>query len=63
MCVCPCFSKEVKWTFHFLFFFFVCLQDGSGSIDFREYLIGLSLVSQPANTENTLRFAFEVTLP
>ncbi|PVD21270.1 hypothetical protein C0Q70_19441 [Pomacea canaliculata] len=35
-------------------------RDGSGSIDFREYLIGLSLVSQPANTENTLRFAFEL---
>ena len=35
-------------------------QDGSGTIDFREYIIGLSLVSDPANTEDTLQMAFKV---
>ncbi|XP_041375841.1 lysophosphatidylcholine acyltransferase 2-like isoform X2 [Gigantopelta aegis] len=35
-------------------------RDGSGSIDFREYVIGLSLVSNPANTENTLKMAFKL---
>ncbi|KAK2164584.1 hypothetical protein LSH36_61g01016 [Paralvinella palmiformis] len=35
-------------------------RDGSGTIDFREYVIGLHLVAEPANTEETLQFAFEV---
>ncbi|XP_035678837.1 lysophosphatidylcholine acyltransferase 2-like isoform X1 [Branchiostoma floridae] len=35
-------------------------RDGSGRIDFREYVIGLSVVSQPANTEETLQMAFKM---
>jgi lysophosphatidylcholine acyltransferase / lyso-PAF acetyltransferase len=35
-------------------------RDNNGSIDFREFLIGLSLLSQPANTEDTLRMAFNM---
>ncbi|KAL5020848.1 hypothetical protein ScPMuIL_000003 [Solemya velum] len=35
-------------------------RDGSGSIDFREYLIGLSLVSGPVNTEKTIQLAFQL---
>lgn len=35
-------------------------RNGSGGIDFREYVIGLSLVSQPANSDQTLRRAFEI---
>lgn len=38
---------------------FFC-QNGSGTIDFREYVIGLSLVSSPENTEDTIKFAFQV---
>ncbi|ESO91104.1 hypothetical protein LOTGIDRAFT_217653 [Lottia gigantea] len=35
-------------------------RNKSGTIDFREYIIGLSLVSGPVNTENTLRLAFQL---
>ncbi|XP_074646514.1 lysophosphatidylcholine acyltransferase 2-like [Tubulanus polymorphus] len=35
-------------------------RDGSGSIDFREYVIGLSLISMPANTEETIQLAFKL---
>ncbi|XP_048752397.1 lysophosphatidylcholine acyltransferase 2-like isoform X2 [Ostrea edulis] len=35
-------------------------RDGSGTIDFREYVIGLSLVSSPENTEDTIKFAFQL---
>ena len=35
-------------------------RDRDGFIDFREFLIGLSLLSQPANTEETLKRAFTV---
>ena len=42
-----------------LFFFF---QDDSGYVDFREYLIGLALVSQPANSEEAMQLAFQVRL-
>ncbi|XP_061163187.1 lysophosphatidylcholine acyltransferase 2-like isoform X1 [Saccostrea echinata] len=35
-------------------------RDGSGTIDFREYAIGLSLVSSPENTEETIQFAFQL---
>lgn len=35
-------------------------RNGSGEIDFREYVIGLSLVSQPANSDETLKRAFEI---
>ena len=38
-------------------FFF---QDDSGHINFREYLIGLALVSQPANSEEVMQLAFQV---
>ncbi|XP_041454357.1 lysophosphatidylcholine acyltransferase 2-like [Lytechinus variegatus] len=35
-------------------------RDGSGKIDFREYVIGCALISQPANTEDTIRMAFKM---
>nr|CAB3263476.1 lysophosphatidylcholine acyltransferase 2-like [Phallusia mammillata] len=35
-------------------------RNNSGYIDFREYVIGLSLVSQPAVTEKTVKLAFKV---
>ncbi|XP_064639975.1 lysophosphatidylcholine acyltransferase 2-like isoform X2 [Lineus longissimus] len=35
-------------------------RDGSGTIDFREYVIGLSLISMPANTDETLQLAFRL---
>ncbi|XP_059143736.1 lysophosphatidylcholine acyltransferase 2-like [Physella acuta] len=35
-------------------------RDGSGTIDFREYVIGLSLVSAPANSEETIQLAFQL---
>ncbi|CAL1540095.1 unnamed protein product [Lymnaea stagnalis] len=35
-------------------------RDGSGKIDFREYVIGLSLVSAPVNQEDTIRLAFQL---
>lgn len=34
-------------------------RDESGYLDFREYLIGLALVSQPANTEDVMKVAFQ----
>ncbi|RUS90250.1 hypothetical protein EGW08_002031 [Elysia chlorotica] len=33
-------------------------RDGSGTIDFREYVIGLSLISNPVNNDDTLKLAF-----
>lgn len=35
-------------------------RDGSGTIDFREYVIGFHLVARPANTEDTIQLAFEL---
>ncbi|XP_064101471.1 lysophosphatidylcholine acyltransferase 2-like isoform X2 [Macrobrachium nipponense] len=35
-------------------------KDNSGTIDFREYLIGYCQYSQPANTEDTLKLAFKL---
>lgn len=35
-------------------------QEGVGSIDFREYLIGHALVSRPAAIDETIRLAFQV---
>ncbi|XP_050397956.1 lysophosphatidylcholine acyltransferase 2 isoform X1 [Patella vulgata] len=35
-------------------------RNSSGTIDFREYIIGLSLVSGPANTEDTIKLAFQL---
>ncbi|XP_042870223.1 lysophosphatidylcholine acyltransferase-like isoform X2 [Penaeus japonicus] len=35
-------------------------KDNSGTIDFREYLIGYCQYSQPANTEDTLKWAFKL---
>ena len=40
---------------------FVLFQSNSGTIDFREYVIGLSLISQPASTESTIQLAFTVS--
>lgn len=37
------------------------LQNGDGTIDFREYVIGLSILCNPANTEETIRMAFKVS--
>ena len=47
-------SDAVKDMFH------LYDRNDSGHIDFREYVIGLSLVSQPAVTEDTVKLAFEV---
>lgn len=38
----------------------VCDQDGDGTIDFREYVIGVTILCRPANTEEVLRMAFKV---
>ncbi|KAK7115276.1 hypothetical protein V1264_001176 [Littorina saxatilis] len=35
-------------------------RDGSGTIDFREYVIGLMLVSHPVNSEDNLQHAFKL---
>ncbi|XP_012941031.1 lysophosphatidylcholine acyltransferase 2 isoform X3 [Aplysia californica] len=35
-------------------------RDGSGTIDFREYVIGLSLISEPANNDETIQLAFQL---
>ena len=35
-------------------------RNGSETMDFREYLIGLSLVSQPVNNDDTIRLAFQL---
>ncbi|XP_068211115.1 lysophosphatidylcholine acyltransferase 2 isoform X1 [Palaemon carinicauda] len=35
-------------------------KDNSGTIDFREYLMGYCQYSQPANTEDTLKLAFKL---
>lgn len=47
--------QTVKSLYHLSFF-----QDDSGHINFREYLIGLALVSQPANSEEAMQLAFQV---
>ena len=49
-------SLTVESLYHLSFFF----QDDSGYINFREYLIGLALVSQPANSEEAMQLAFQV---
>ena len=42
-------------------FFFVCLfQNKDGTIDFREYVIGVTVLCQPVNTEETIQMAFQV---
>ncbi|XP_050712719.1 lysophosphatidylcholine acyltransferase 1-like isoform X3 [Eriocheir sinensis] len=35
-------------------------KDNSGTIDFREYLVGYCQYSKPANTEDTLKWAFKL---
>ncbi|XP_070574726.1 lysophosphatidylcholine acyltransferase 2-like isoform X3 [Ptychodera flava] len=35
-------------------------RDGTGKIDFREYIIGCSLLTQPANSEETIQLAFQM---
>ncbi|XP_027745660.1 lysophosphatidylcholine acyltransferase 2 [Empidonax traillii] len=35
-------------------------RNGDGSIDFREYVIGLSILCNPANTEETIQMAFKL---
>ena len=40
----------------------VVAQDNSGTIDFREFVIGLHVIASPANTEETLQLAFQVSL-
>lgn len=36
------------------------VQNGDGTIDFREYVIGVTILCRPANTEDVLRMAFLV---
>uniref|UniRef100_A0A3B4BC04 EF-hand domain-containing protein n=1 Tax=Periophthalmus magnuspinnatus TaxID=409849 RepID=A0A3B4BC04_9GOBI len=35
-------------------------RDGDGTIDFREYVIGVTILCRPANTEDVLRMAFRL---
>lgn len=35
-------------------------RDGDGTIDFREYVIGVTILCRPANTEDVLRMAFKL---
>ncbi|KAF6039680.1 LPCAT2 [Bugula neritina] len=35
-------------------------RDGSGNIDFREYVIGMSLISEPARADDSIRLAFKL---
>ncbi len=35
-------------------------KNKNGVVDFREFLIGLSLIVQPASLENTIKYAFKV---
>ncbi|XP_066569502.1 lysophosphatidylcholine acyltransferase 2 isoform X2 [Amia ocellicauda] len=35
-------------------------RNGDGTIDFREYVIGLTVLCQPANTEETIQMAFKL---
>ncbi|XP_061450030.1 lysophosphatidylcholine acyltransferase 2 isoform X3 [Rhineura floridana] len=35
-------------------------RNGDGTIDFREYVIGLSVICNPANTEQTIQMAFQL---
>ncbi|KAM3828577.1 lysophosphatidylcholine acyltransferase 2 isoform 2-T2 [Vipera latastei] len=35
-------------------------RNGDGTIDFREYVIGLSILCNPANTEQTIQMAFQL---
>ncbi|XP_077569973.1 lysophosphatidylcholine acyltransferase 2 [Stigmatopora nigra] len=35
-------------------------RDGDGTIDFREYVIGVTILCRPANTEEVLRMAFQL---
>ncbi|XP_013982759.1 lysophosphatidylcholine acyltransferase 2 isoform X1 [Salmo salar] len=35
-------------------------RDGGGTIDFREYVIGVTILCRPANTEEVLRTAFQL---
>ncbi|KAL8194982.1 UNVERIFIED_CONTAM: hypothetical protein K2H54_043511 [Gekko kuhli] len=35
-------------------------RNGDGTIDFREYVIGLSVLCNPANTEETIHMAFKL---
>ncbi len=39
---------------------YIIFQDDSGVIDFREYVIGMSLIAMPANNEETIQLAFQV---
>lgn len=36
------------------------VQNGDGTIDFREYVIGVNILCRPANTEDVLQMAFQV---
>lgn len=47
-------SKSVKEVFA------MYDRDDSGTIDFREYVIGLSLISAPVNTDSTISLAFQL---
>ncbi|XP_072135647.1 lysophosphatidylcholine acyltransferase 2 [Mobula birostris] len=47
-------SPALKEVFHLFD------RNGDGTIDFREYIIGLVILCSPANTEETIQFAFKM---
>ena len=52
----------MKINYFFKWWLLFSCKDDSGFLNFREYLIGLALVSQPANSEEAMKLAFQVSV-
>lgn len=52
--ICSLRQKYFTKTYH------VKPQDGDGTVDFREYVIGMTVLCRPANTEEVIQTAFKV---